>query len=309
MFNPVFLLAAVVCLCMIAWFFRRPFTSRTQQAAPGEFARLTDGLVHYQWHGSPGDPVLVLVHGLTTPSFVWRDMIPPLVSSGYRVLTFDHFGRGFSDRPRVAHTTEFYIREMDELIAALEVKDTFHLLGYSMGGGIVSSYAAQRQGKLRKLVLLAPIGFRTELGGFFHWAAAWPVIGDLAMYLIGGVLIRRGARTSAQNEGVDHEMIQLQCHETRYNGFLTAVLSSIRNVTQLDLSETHRLLADRDVPLLAVFGKADDIIPIAGAMSLRMINRDAEIVELAEVGHAMAFTHSRQVTDAVVSFLSRAEIS
>ncbi len=303
-FGPQYIFAAVIVLCVIAWFFRRPLTPRVRQAAPGEFARISNGVVHYQWHGNPTGPVLVMVHGLTTPSFVWRDMLPLLVDAGYRILTFDHFGRGFSDRPQAAHTTEFYNQEIDELLEAVKIYRPFHLLGYSMGGGIVSSYAAQHRDKVQKLVLLAPTGFRTDLGGFIHWAASWPVIGDLAMYLMGGLVIRQGAKATARLEGVDHDMIALQCRETRYGGFLGAVLSSVRNVTQLDMSQAHRVLADRDLPVLAVFGEKDRTIPISGAMSLRTLNRKSQIVELPGVGHGMAFTHADQVAAKVVSFLS-----
>ncbi|MCP5087358.1 MAG: alpha/beta hydrolase [Rhodobacteraceae bacterium] len=305
MYSPLILLGLVIGLCMVAWFSRSPFTSRTRRSAPGEFTQLSGGTIHYQWHGDPSNPIIVMVHGLTTPSFVWRDMVPLLVKAGYRVLTFDHFGRGFSDRPREAYTTEFYVRELDELLVSLQINGPFHLLGYSMGGGLVSSYAAQRRDKIRKLVLLAPTGFQTELGGFIHWAAKWPVIGDLAVNLVGGFLIRRAAKATAKSEGVDQEMIQLQCRETRFSGYLSAVLSSVRNVTQLDHSQTHRVIADREVPVLAVFGETDEIIPISSSMALRTINRNAEIAELSDVGHAMAYTHAQLVADIIVGFLDR----
>ena len=302
--GPLYFLAFVALLCVVAWFFRRPFNAKIQRAAPGKFAELSDGAVHYQWYGNPNGSVLVLVHGLTTPSFVWRDMLPGLVDAGYRVLTFDHFGRGFSARPGRAQTSAFFHTEIDELLEVLGIESPVHFLGYSMGGGIVSSYAAERRDRVQKLILLAPTGFRTEMGGFVHWAAAWPVLGDLAMYLFGGLAIRRGAKASALLESVDSEMIALQCRETRYSGFLRAVLSSVRNVTQLDMSHVHKVLADRDVPVLAIFGELDATVPVAGAMALRTLNRQARVVELPGVGHAMAFTHGDAVIGEVIRFLS-----
>ncbi|MCP5085581.1 MAG: alpha/beta hydrolase [Rhodobacteraceae bacterium] len=76
-------------------------------------------------------------------------------------------------------------------------------------------------------------------------------------------------------------------------------------MTQLDHSQTHRVIADREVPVIAVFGETDEIIPISSSMALRTINRNAEVAELSDVGHAMAYTHAQLVADIIVGFLDR----
>lgn len=291
---------AFVLFLVVVWFLRRPMSARARRGAPGQFLQLSNGIVHYQWHGPENGPVLVMIHGLTTPSFVWRNQLSALTGAGHRLLVFDHFGRGFSDRPYATYDMAFYVREIDELLEKLAVPAGFNLLGYSMGGGIAAHYAALRRDRINRLILLAPAGLLTSGP---NWIARWPVIGDLAMFLFGGWSLRRGSKRTATTEGVDADMIALQCRETRFAGFGAAVLSSLRNVIYMDQTDTHRTLLDRGLPVLALFGTADDVIPIDCAMRLRTINRSAQIVEINGAGHSLVTTHAKQVNRAVLEFL------
>ena len=98
-------------------------------------------------------------------------------------------------------------------------------------------------------------------------------------------------------------MITLQRRETRFAGYGAAVLSSLRHVIYIDQTKAHRILRDRDVPILAVFGTTDDVIPISCAMRLREVNRQATITEIEGAGHALVTTHAKQVNDAILAFL------
>ncbi|EEB85586.1 alpha/beta fold hydrolase [Roseobacter sp. GAI101] len=62
-------------------------------SAPGQFAELSRGVTHYEWVGPARGPVAVCVHGLTTPSFVWRSITKGLVLMGFRTLIYDLYGR------------------------------------------------------------------------------------------------------------------------------------------------------------------------------------------------------------------------
>ncbi|WGI21978.1 alpha/beta hydrolase [Amylibacter sp. IMCC11727] len=123
------------------------------------------------------------------------------------------------------------------------------------------------------------------------------------MFVFGGWSLRRGAIKAGKVENVDAEMIALQCRETRFAGYGAAVLSSARNVIYQDLTEAHRILKDRDVPILALFGTEDDVIPLPCAMRLREVNRTAQIIEVEGAGHALVTTHFKQVNAAILAFL------
>ena len=73
---------------------------RARADAPGRFALLSRGATHYQFLGLRGGPLAICVHGLSTPSFVFEALAAFLIGRGYRVLIYDHYGRGYSDRSK-----------------------------------------------------------------------------------------------------------------------------------------------------------------------------------------------------------------
>lgn len=65
--------------------------------------KLNDGGTHCRLMGPSNGPVAVLVHGGTVPSWIWDTLAGHLAATGYRVLTYDQFGRGLSERPKVVY--------------------------------------------------------------------------------------------------------------------------------------------------------------------------------------------------------------
>jgi haloalkane dehalogenase len=55
--------------------------------------------VHYLDEGPREAPVMLLLHGMPTWSYLYRDVIPPLVAAGFRCIAPDHLGFGKSDKP------------------------------------------------------------------------------------------------------------------------------------------------------------------------------------------------------------------
>ena len=50
--------------------------------------------MHYVDEGPKDAPVMLLMHGMPTWSYLYRDMIPGLVEAGYRCVAPDHMGFG-----------------------------------------------------------------------------------------------------------------------------------------------------------------------------------------------------------------------
>ena len=68
----------------------------------------SDGLrVHYLDEGNPDHPIVLLLHGEPSWSFLYRTMIPILVAGGMRVIAPDLVGFGKSDKP-AAHADYTY---------------------------------------------------------------------------------------------------------------------------------------------------------------------------------------------------------
>lgn len=64
-----------------------------------------------------------------------------LEQDGYSVITFDLYGRGFSDAAGSPHTQNLFVSQLNELLLTLGVSSPVNLLGYSMGSVIAAAFA------------------------------------------------------------------------------------------------------------------------------------------------------------------------
>ncbi|GJE84062.1 alpha/beta-hydrolase [Phanerochaete sordida] len=99
------------------------------------------GRVRYWIVGPEDGRKITLVHGLTTPSLIWKDVQSELVEKGFRVLMYDVYGRGYSEAPRVPIDANLCIIQLALLLQYIHW-DSTDLVGFSMGGAIVASFAS-----------------------------------------------------------------------------------------------------------------------------------------------------------------------
>jgi pimeloyl-ACP methyl ester carboxylesterase len=108
--------------------------------------------LNYELHGESGDP-LVLVHGYTGDITDWRHQVPAF-SPSFRILMPDNRGHGQSEAP--ADRSTYTVSQMaDDLMALVDQQgfERFHLLGHSMGGGVVQEIALAHPERLLSLTL------------------------------------------------------------------------------------------------------------------------------------------------------------
>ncbi|MFD0860334.1 alpha/beta fold hydrolase [Roseovarius aquimarinus] len=269
--------------------------ARARQAAPGAFAALPQGATHYRWLGAESGPVAVCVHGLTTPSPVWEALAEALGGMGYRVLIYDLYGRGYSDRPRGAQDADFFAGQLEALLADQGIEEKITLLGYSMGGMIAPRFAVRNPGRLRRMILLAPAGIGHDLGPASRLMANTGPFGTWAMLLIYGRSLRRALEAERAQPGAVPGMIDIQIAQTRQRGFLPAVLSSLRHTLDTDCAADHRALAEAGTPVLAIWAEKDEVIPLAGRETLAAWNPGAGHEVVPDAGHALPYSHPEEV--------------
>ncbi len=98
----------------------------------GSFIRLSNGFTHYELCGPDSGEAVVLVHGFSVPYFIFDPTFDFLVDSGFRVLRYDLFGRGFSDRPHVKYNMDLFVDQLRELLDSLNLKQV--KLDWSLDG-------------------------------------------------------------------------------------------------------------------------------------------------------------------------------
>lgn len=284
---------------------RPRMSSRARADAPGSFAKLSQGTVHYRWLGADEGPVAVCIHGLTTPSFVWTPVAKGLGDMGYRVLVYDLYGRGYSDRPRGAQDCAFFIRQLSDLLADQGITEDITLLGYSMGGTIAPCFAAQHPSMIRQLILLASAGLGQDLGPASRLLAQTGLFGSWAMLSVYGRSMRRALEAERSQTSSVPGIVDMQIAQLRHRGYLPAVLSSLRGALDADMQDAHRSVADTGIPVLAIWAQDDDVIPIAGRDMLTSWNPAARQEVVAGAGHSLPYTHDAAVIQILSAHLKR----
>ncbi len=303
-----FLLILGLILALIAWPLlterrRLVIDDDLRSEADGQFATLSQGVTHYEWIGPLRGPVAVCVHGLTTPSFVWHGMARALAGWGYRVLIYDLYGRGFSDRPPGVQDRAFFLTQLDDLLARENVRDDFTLIGYSMGGAIATAYAARHPNIIRRLILLAPaMGLTTS--PLVRWIRDTPIFGDWLMLLLFPLQHRRATNAERNLPSSVPGIVDHQQEELIYRGYIPAVLASLRGILSEDFEPDHRRLRDMNIPVIALWGDEDRVVPLAAMGKLTQWSRHARQEVVKGAGHGLPYTHTNQVLAALRSTLT-----
>src|SRR5262245_59379568 len=115
------------------------------------FANVNGIQLYYESHGA-GQPV-VLVHGLGLSSDMWHYQVPALAER-YRVITIDTRGFGQTSKPRAPYEMGMYVEDLLQLLNFLGVERA-RVIGLSMGGGIVQSFALAHLDRVLALGLIS----------------------------------------------------------------------------------------------------------------------------------------------------------
>ena len=284
--------------------------------------------VHYVDEGPRDGPVMLLLHGMPTWAYLYRDMIPPLVAAGYRCIAPDHVGFGRSDKPTDIHwyTIARHTEILTSLITALDLQEVT-VVCQDWGGPIGLAQAATMPDRFEHLVImntwLDHPGYEyTEAirnwnrnwheGGLFHRAEP-----DLAvLLLVSGGLVGREAMVEAIVHGKRPELTGKAADVYRgfsapyrglpdagYNGMrrfpLSIPVSSPDNGNAAAQALHYRTLLGWEKGVHFIWGCADDVFTEewgrtwAGRM-------DARFDGIPDAGHFLQSSHGPRVAELII---------
>ena len=135
-----------------------------------------DGMrMHYVDEGPDGAPVVLLLHGEPSWSYLYRHMIPPLVAAGLRAIAPDLVGFGKSDKPSELrdYTYERHVGWMTQFIEQLDLGDVT-LFCQDWGSLIGLRVAAEHESRFARIALGnggLPTGDESLPRAFHVWRA------------------------------------------------------------------------------------------------------------------------------------------
>jgi pimeloyl-ACP methyl ester carboxylesterase len=264
--------------------------TRASQSNDGLHDILLHG--HRVFYRSAGSgPVLVLVHGITSTSATWANVLPYLAER-FTVVAPDLLGHGESAKPRGDYSLGAYASGIRDLLTALgHERATF--VGHSLGGGVAMQLAYQFPEHCERLVLVSSGGLGRDITPLLR-AASLPgselvlplMVDDRILGLgrgLGRLLGRVGLRVHTDLGEVLRGHATLSSGEAR-----AAFLHTLRTIVdplgqRVDASD--RLYLARAIPFLLVWGERDSIIPVEHARAAHRLVPDSRLEIFPTAGH------------------------
>jgi pimeloyl-ACP methyl ester carboxylesterase len=285
-------------------------------AADPELEGLHDVLLHghrvfYRSAGS--GPVVVLVHGITSTSATWSNVLPYLAER-FTVIAPDLLGHGESAKPRGDYSLGAYASGIRDLLTVLgHERATF--VGHSLGGGVAMQLAYQFPEQCERLVLVGSGGLGREITPLLRAASlpgaelVLPLLTDERLLgagrAIGRLLGRVGLRVHTDLGEV------LRGHASLSNGEARAAfLHTLRTIVdplgqRVDASD--RLYLAQAIPFLLVWGEHDPIIPVAHARAAHRLVPGSRLEIFAGAGHFPHIDDPLRFVRLLIDFMETSE--
>ncbi len=270
----------------------------------GMYVKIPEGTVHYDISGPVNGQKVLLIHGNAAPLFSWDNNVKALTDAGCRVLRFDVFGFGLSDRPDTVYNNDLYNREITGLLQALKFNGPLYVAGTSMGGSIAVYFAAQNPKRVKKLALMAPfinIIPQKKLIGVLKA----PFIGDYIMKVMGDRVNKNYSKKIFINQDkypAFHEKYMVQL---RYRGFKKARLSNLRNDAIADQTEFYKKVSAMGIPVMVTRGTMDKTIQEDSVANIKKAIANVQFNQVEGAGHLGHFEMPEVYNKLMVNFFNK----
>ncbi len=250
-------------------------------------------------------PVIALIHGITSTSDTWRELLP-LLAERHTVVAPDLLGHGDSAKPRGDYSLGAYAAGLRDLLVVLG-HERANVVGHSLGGGVAMQFAYQFPERCERLVLISSGGLGREV----HWllrAASLPG-SELVLPLIaapkvleagaavGAFLARLGLRPSADLGEIARGWGSLDNSLSR-RAFLHTLRAVIDPIGQR-VSAHDRLYLAQELPSLLVWGERDPVIPAEHGRDAHAAMPGSRLEILPQTGHFPHLDEPRTVARAL----------
>lgn len=276
------------------------------------YATVEGHRLFYREAGDVGKPALLLLHGFPTSSHMFRHLVPALADR-YHVIATDHLGFGFSDAPAVTEF-DYTFEALTDLTAGLLRNlglDRYAIYLQDYGAPIGWRLALRQPSAVTAIISQNGNGYDAGFVESF-WKTVWAYQANPTAETeapIRQFLTLDATRWQYVTGVADETLVDPECWHHDF-----ALLSRPGNdLVQLKLfrdyatnaamyPRVHEYFRTTGVPLLAVWGRGDEIFGPAGAEAFADDLPDAQI-HLLDGGHFLLESALDEVTGLIRNFL------
>ena len=252
---------------------------------------------------------LLLIHGMAGSSDTWRSVIPQL-SKKFRVIAPDLLGHGESAKPRGDYSLGAFAVWLRDFLDELGVSQA-SVVGHSLGGGVAMQFAYQHPDYVTRLVLISSGGLGPDVGWILRLLSApgaelvLPIIAPKPVLTAGNKLwswFRGVGVHSPRGAEMWSAYSSLSDAATRQSFLRT--LRSVVDYRGQAVSALNRLRLREELPVMAIWGERDDIIPVNHAYAAREARADSRLEVLPNVGHFAQVEAPTEVVELIEDFIA-----
>ena len=245
-----------------------------------------------------GEP-MVLVHGITTSSFIW-DPLLPLLGARHDVIAVDLLGTGDSDRPVPSDCSlSAHASRLASLLDELRLARV-HLVGHDVGGGIAQIVSVRNAGRIATLCLVNSVGYD-------YWpvqpivAFRTPILRQLAMASLDlGMLRLILRRAVCRSERITPEFFERVRSEIAVPTARRAFLNSTRCLNNNDLTSIADDLSNLRMKALIVRGERDLFLSPEISKRLHREIPSSRLINVPAAGHFIQLDEPQLLAKAIL---------
>lgn len=250
-------------------------------------------------------PVLLL-HGLPSQSYSWRNIMPALAEQGTKVIAPDWIGYGFSAKPEkreFAYTPDAFITALEQFVKALELQ-RFSLVVQGFLGSVGVQYALRHANQIASLVIInTPISTTAKLPWKMQQLGL-PLVGDV--FTQDPLLVDRTLEGGSRYQIADADLDIYRQPFLKSSAAGRSLMTTIRNLQlQQSMAEIESGLQQWQQPTLIIWGMKDPWLPLSMAQHSASAMQDAEVIQLQNVGHYPQEHYYETILEDLLPFVRR----
>ena len=280
------------------------FRASIVKSNDGNFINLSDGHSYYKLSGPENGDVAILIHGGGPPLMVWDKQIDAMNKAGIRVIRYDRYGSGYSDRVDKPYTADLFVRQIFDLFKALNIKKTVYIVGRSLGSYIAYSFSVTHPELVSKIALVSS-SLIIDKSSISLRIPNIPILGRYMIRVLNNRIISSiesdyGKIISIENLKVYKKIMYDQI---KIIGTENGMRSLFKSLASSEISPDQNLFSLKK-PVLVIWGANDKLVSDKTIEEMKEKHPEVKYIKIKNSGHGVNFSHPELFNANLINLLN-----